>query len=79
MKVRVSRKWSRKTIEINVIKDGIQIDMPLEDFLQALCAETQFRWTRAGQLSEILAAAERVVLAMKMETAKQPLFGGKDG
>jgi hypothetical protein len=57
----VSRKWHEPFIRVDVTEVGIGVTMTLEDFVQALEAETG---------ASLAAAAERVVDGMKQETSK---------
>ena len=57
----VSRKWHEPMIRVDVTTLGIGVTMTLEDFVQALEAESG---------ASLAAAAERVVAGMKKETSK---------
>ena len=57
----VSRKWHEPFIRVDVTTVGIGVTMTLEDFVQALGAETG---------TDLQAAAERVVAGMKSETSR---------
>jgi hypothetical protein len=57
----VSRKWHEPFIRVDVTEVGVGVTMTLEDFVQALEAETG---------ASLAAAAERVVTGMKQETSK---------
>ena len=67
-KVTVSRLWERPEIHTRVSLQGIQLELPLEDFLEALSQELSWlTWVTRAQLAE---AAEKVVEGVKQESAK---------
>jgi hypothetical protein len=57
----VSRKWHEPFIRVDVTEVGIGVTMTLEDFVQALEAESG---------ADLAAAAQRVIDGLKKETGK---------
>lgn len=71
--ITVSRRWHEPQIRTTIDFDGISIQMPLEDFVEALKQEVgSVTWTfkKDSFNRQLDAAVERVVKGMKEETAK---------
>ena len=67
-RVTITRLWHRPEIHTRVSLQGIQLELPLEDFLEALSQELSWlTWVTRAQLA---AAAEKVVEGVKQESAK---------
>lgn len=69
----ISRKWHHPQITMSVTDEGIRIEIPLEDFLKALCDEIgKVTWvfTKAEFLRRYDAAVEKVISGIKEETVR---------
>lgn len=69
----VSRQWHKPEISIDVTQVGIEIALPLDDFLQALAVKygnPASTVTQAQHLERLRAAAAAVADGMKRETTR---------
>ena len=67
-KVTITRLWHRPEIHIRVSPEGIQLELPMTDFLEALSHE--LGWTALVTKKQLAAAMEKVVQGIKDESAK---------
>ena len=67
-KVTITRLWHRPEIHIRVSMEGIQLELPMEDFLEALSRE--LGWTALVTRKQLAAATEKVCEGIKVESAK---------
>lgn len=70
--VHISRHWHEPLIEVAIYKDGISIEIPIEDFCKAIAAEVSHPWktlTRAGLEANILASLEQTLNKVKEASA----------
>ena len=67
-RVTITRLWHHPEIHTRLSPDGIALELPLDDFLEALSHELSWlTWVTHAQLAE---AANKVVEGVKAESAK---------
>lgn len=64
----ITRLWHHPEIHIRVSPEGIQLELPIEDFLEALSHE--LGWTALVTRKQLTAATEKVIDGIKAESAK---------
>lgn len=64
----ITRLWHHPEIHIRVSPEGIALELPMEDFLEALSRE--LGWTAFVTKGQLAAATEKVVDGIKAESAK---------
>ena len=67
-KVTITRLWHRPEIHIRVSMEGIQLELPMEDFLEALSRE--LGWAALVTKRQLADATERVCEGIKKESGK---------
>lgn len=67
-KVTITRLWHRPEIHIRVSSEGIQLELPMTDFLTALSQE--LGWTALVTQGQLRKAADKVMEGVKAESAK---------
>lgn len=69
----VSRLWHHPHIHTTISRRGIAMEMPMEDFLEALMREmgtVALTFTESGLRAQMQSASQRVVDGIKEESAK---------
>lgn len=69
--VHISRHWHSPEITVRVLRDGIDIELSVEDFCRAVVAEIPhpvFTMTRSGLEKNVLAAVEGTLNKVKEST-----------
>jgi hypothetical protein len=60
----ISRYWDNPEIAVRIFKEGIQVEISLEDFCKAIVADIPHPWktlSRAGLEADVLASIETVL------------------